>query len=269
MNKAFFIPIATSEPTVEPHDEEVELTTITAEAQVVEDVKDVELAVTVVASTYVEGQPYTLSRALPCRGGRSIDVLETPAELHVSAPAFLKVQGHIEIPESLQSNNSDYGHTTTIKRKWGDWPQDCCLVMFAILWNGFILITFDALGWGALFIPHTWIGIYLVYHIVCLLFNSTVTTITSSTVNVRATPFSVCHRSKSYALDDETVKEIRCKREVTQEGKTVSYEVHIVREDGSSDRVLVGLEYVEEALFVAQEIERMMSIRDNEKTNVV
>eukprot|EP00979_Chaetoceros_neogracilis_P008922 scaffold2006_cov283-Chaetoceros_neogracile.AAC.6 len=231
MNKPpYYFKIATSvPPTLETHDEEVELPTITAEAQVVE---DVELAVTpaVVASTYVEGQVYTFSRSLPCHEGRSIDVLGTPpaaAEPDANA-AFLKVQGVIAIPESLQqsNHNSDYGQqtTSTIKIKL---PIKDTTFLNVVFWNGIVILVFFASSMGLL----------------------------------------ACDPFKSYALDDETVKEIRCKREVGSTGVDL-YEVHIAREDGSSDKVLVGLMHVEEALFVAQEIERIMSIQDNEKTKI-
>lgn len=233
MNKPPFFPLATSAPPLELHDERVDLPTNRAPTLEPHD-EEVELPTSTAEAQVVEG------------------------------PAFLKVQGVIAIPESLQSNNSDNGHTTTIKIKWPiEYFGICFLTVFTIVWNGVIFITFDALGLVALFIPHTWVGIYLIHFILCLLFNSTITTITSSTVNVRVTPFSAGNPSKSYALDDETVKGIRCTFDED------SYEVHIAREDGSSDKVLAGLKYVAEAQFVAQEIERIMSIRDNEKTYVV
>ena len=233
MNKPPFFPIATSAPTLELHDERVDLPTNRAPTLEPHD-EEVELPTSTAEAQVVEG------------------------------PAFLKVQGVITIPESLQSNNSDNGHTTTIKIKEPiQYIGFCFLAVFTIVWNGIMLFTINALGLVALFFPHTWIGIYLIHFIFCLLFNSTITTITSSTVNVRVTPFSAGNPSKSYALDDETVKGIRCKRGTFDED---SYEVHIAREDGSSDKVLAGLKYVAEAQFVAQEIERIMSIRDNEKT---
>ena len=236
MNKPPFFPIATSAPTLELHDEKVGLPSNRAPTLEPHD-EEVELPTSTAEAQVVEG------------------------------PAFLKVQGVIAIPESLQSNNSDNGHTTTIKIKEPlQYIGICFLAVFTIVWNGVMLFTLNALGLVALFFPHTWIGIYLIHSIFCLLFNSTITTITSSTVNVRVTPFSAGNPSKSYALDDETVKGIRCKRGTFDED---SYEVHIAREDGSSDTVLAGLKYVAEAQFVAQEIERIMSIRDNEKTYVV
>ena len=249
MNKPPFFPIATSAPTLELHDERVDLPTNRAPTLEPHD-EEVELPTSTAEAQVVEG------------------------------PAFLKVQGVIAIPESLQSNNSNNGHTTTIKIKEPiQYFGICFYTVFTIVWNGIMLFTINALGLVALFFPHTWIGIYLIHFIFCLLFNSTITTITSSTVNVRVTPFSAGNPSKSYALDDETVKGIRCKRESHFKGNGgtplggtfshYSYEVHIAREDGSSDKVLAGLKYVAEAQFVAQEIERIMSIRDNEKTYVV
>jgi hypothetical protein len=185
-------------------------------------------------------------------------------------PAFLKVQGVIAIPESLQqsNHNSDYGQQTTSTIKIKLPTEDIFIaVVFMTLWNGIILV-FTSSRPLILFFPPTWFGIALIYSILCMLFNSTIITITSSSVTVQqVTPISACDPFKSYALDDETVKEIRCKREVGSTGVDF-YEVHIAREDGSSDKVLVLLRHVEEALFVAQEIERIMSIQDNEKTKI-
>lgn len=119
-----------------------------------------------------------------------------------------------------------------------------------------------------LFLPHTWIGLWLIYTIVRSFVNSVYITVTRQHISSRVGPLPLCcARSKQPIVSIANFKELRCKRHVkhgSENRQHVSYDVHTVDEtnNGCKEMIMSGLSHPEEALFIQQEIENFLGICD-------
>ena len=190
-----------------------------------------------------------------------IVVTETP--LHSDrAPAYISAQGPVDMPSRCQVHRE--GDQTVIQIRWFS-SSIFGLTLFTIIWNCFIVFSLFAAGWFVLLIPHTWIGVYLLYSTVCDFLNSTYITISHNCVQVDQRPLKLCTPLKTTQFNKNGNAEIRVKRHVdtTSRGDVnITYELHNWDTRTGSFTVLpVRHRQMDVALFVAQEIQKYLSPR--------
>lgn len=156
--------------------------------------------------------------------------------------------------------------SVTITRRWLT-PAAWFLLFFAVIWNGFMIVWHAlALGSGMWFMSafgliHTGVGLFLIYTVLGLFLNTTV---------IRATPFEILvsigpvpwKGNKRIAAD--AVEQFYCKEKVTRgkNGATSTYQVEAVLRGNLRETLAGGFPEPGQALFVEQEIERHLRIKD-------
>ncbi|WP_087024595.1 hypothetical protein [Thaumasiovibrio subtropicus] len=158
-----------------------------------------------------------------------------------------------------------------IERKWFS-SNTLFLTVFTIAWYGFLLNWYTNIPniWpinaenmmAALFpLIHVSVGISLTYYVIASYFNKTTVTVSPSVVESRITPIPFGFKK---SITSKSIEQVYCK-EVTTEGrnrKHVSYEVRVVLKDQRHIGLVSGFESSEQALFLQQEIEAYLGIKD-------
>jgi hypothetical protein len=142
------------------------------------------------------------------------------------------------------------------------------LIPFAIAWNAFLVGWYDtALSsdapWFMVVFPmaHVAAGIAIAWVAVANLVNRSWVTIEGGTLRVRHGPMPWWPRPTLPARD---VEQLYCTRKVRQSknGTSVTFELRAVTRDHAGQLLLGGLDKLEQALWLEQEIERRLDIRD-------
>lgn len=248
-------------------DEVVVLASNPVEARVLEYVEQEPPPASVVAEPVsTTMMPNATQRQIQTSGRQSITVLEAPAELPTSVPAYFKVQSPVSKPATM-SVDSTINNCEIIQQKCkGVHPFVVC---FGIMWNSFMLFwNFIAISNGIwlmfwLASIHNMVGLHLIYQVICGYFNSTFVTITSDEVQVEVRPLHWCNQHPK-CVPMESIQEICCKRCVHrgENSTSITFEVQAIK-NGSRQALLSNLQKLEEALFIEQEIEKFMPSLDN------
>jgi predicted Zn finger-like uncharacterized protein len=181
-----------------------------------------------------------------------------------SAGAQSLVRLAVPRPASLQVEQD--GAELRLTRRWFS-PTYIFLGIFAIFWNGFMAVWF-----GIAIISRMWpmalfgsihaaIGLFIAYVAVAGLVNSTLVRIGMGEIQVSHSPlpWRGNRRIETAGIAQLYSKEIshRSRRRTTQ-----SYEIHAATGDGRDIKLLSALENSEQALYLEQEIERYLGIKD-------
>lgn len=142
------------------------------------------------------------------------------------------------------------------------WPENkshvICTFPVVILWNTMVVYTLTR-SLYFLLVPHTWFGIYCVWYLLQKILNTTVLTITETEVKKEVGPLT-CNPLTSYSF--KGCKEIQCKEKIYEDSdgheSVVGYEVRIVKHWREEYIVIMDCDQRIAALFVAQEINRVL-----------
>jgi hypothetical protein len=135
------------------------------------------------------------------------------------------------------------------------------LLIFALFWNGVLLVeAFAFLSWGYFLLPHTWIGLGILYYVLTGLFNITVITVNKKQLSVRHRPFPAFGHKK---VDVSTIDQLYAKEKQHRNkgGVNYSYEVHALIQNKPTT-LIKGLDSPLQALYLEEEIERLLAIED-------
>lgn len=147
-----------------------------------------------------------------------------------------------------------------ITRRWGGLGH---LVLFGIV--SFMLTVglffSQVLLVETLFNPLTWFMFGLGYYSLRRLVNSTVVKVSPEQVTVKEGPLPFW---KNIDLDARDIEQVYVKQYVqrSKKGSTTTYQVHLVSTNGKHKELLAGLDKPEQALYLEQEIERYLGIKD-------
>lgn len=177
-------------------------------------------------------------------------------------------------PEKVKREHD--GLSLVLRWRWFNYSV-LFLIPFALFWNGMVfsflsfstLFSFDTgdglpgpAGMFPLFVlPHTLIGIMLIYYIASLLLNQTRVDISHHEVSVRHGPLpwwgskTVSTSEINQLYTRETISRGRNSRRAT-------YEVHMIDQKNTHKKLITGLESAEFAFYVEQEIEDHLGIQD-------
>jgi len=157
------------------------------------------------------------------------------------------------------------------------------LVFFCVLWNTFLVFWYATatadLDWSkgldALLGPrlmmllfpllHVAVGIGLTYFTACLFVNRTVIDVSPREIRVQVGPLpwrgnlAVAPAQIGQIYREEIVRH-------TKNGRSVSYHLSVATKDGKKLKLLSGVPSADQALYLEQEIERHLGIRDQPVT---
>ncbi len=171
---------------------------------------------------------------------------------------------NVEQPKGIQIDN--FGLDLKITRKWFS-PLFFFLLFFTLFWNGIIWpILIRALLDGELlpvcFVSiHATIGLGLAYYTLALLINITEIKVGPQQLTIRHGPLP-WRGNKNLAPAD--IKQLYCKEKISRGRRSanVTYEVRAITSMDTREDLVTGLSNAEEALFLEQEIERFLNIKD-------
>jgi hypothetical protein len=170
----------------------------------------------------------------------------------------------LSLPKGVTIDQVENG--MQIIRRWFS-PVILFLTFFCVFWDGFMIFWFyTSISQGAWMMAafgtlHGLVGLGLTYFVIGGYINKTYITVSYDRLNV-------CHRplpfpgNKTIARDE--LKQLYSKERIshTSNGTSVSYEVYALTHSGKKEKLLSGLTRSEEALFIEQEIEKYLGIRD-------
>lgn len=184
-------------------------------------------------------------RQVQTAGRQSITVLEAPAEMPTSVPAYFKVHSPVSKPANM-SVDCTINNCEIIEQKW---KVDPSLVLYGIIVNAsvffWVFLARSTSIWIMFLVLatfHNLLGLYLIYQVLCGLYNSTFVTITSDEVHVEVRPLRWCNQ-RPKCVSMESIQEICCKRCVHRgenNSTSITFEVQAIK-DGSPQALLSNL----------------------------
>jgi hypothetical protein len=215
--------------------------------------------------------------ALTCREcGATIDADDVNLDRMVAkcrqCDAVFGIDGMVEstvkpmdvpLPERFQLEPTIDG--LRIRWRWFAWVH-IFIAIFAIFWNGFVFswmgITLFTEMWGfSLFgTIHLLVGLGLAYFALTGFINSTTIDVNAMEIRVKNGPLPWPGKE----LASPTIAQLYTKERISRgrRSTSVSYEVHAVTGEGRHEKLLGGLHDTEQALFLEQEIERYLGLKD-------
>ena len=172
----------------------------------------------------------------------------------------------LEVPLPKGITVEREGYELAITRRWMS-PKYFLLIFFCLIWDGFLCFWYSiALAGGAWIMAvfalgHTAIGALITYSTIAGFVNSTLIRVGSGALAVRHGPLPW---SGNKQLDSSGITQIYCKERI-QRGRnstTTTYEVHAATNGGVQAKLVDGLDSDDQALYLEQEIERFLSIKD-------
>jgi hypothetical protein len=185
----------------------------------------------------------------------------------------------IGLPERMELHR--HGSYIEIVRRWFS-GTTILLTAFVVFWDGFLIMWYsivpkDASLMFRLFpLIHVAVGVGLTYSVIAGWFNRTYIYVGHRRIAVRNRPHphfggkavTVRHRpipwlgNKVIPADD--VKQLYSKEKTqrSRNGTTIRFEVQIITRGGKNTKLVGGLESREQALFIEQEIENYLGIKD-------
>lgn len=157
------------------------------------------------------------------------------------------------------------GYELAITRRWLS-AKFFFLVFFCMFWDGFLCVWYSIAlsqrAWiMALFaLGHTAVGLGLTYYTLAGFLNRTLIRVGPSQIGVSHGPLPWWGNRQ---LNSSSIAQVFCKERVTR-GKTttISYEVLAATHAGTQEKLVDGLDNSDQALYLEQEIERFLNIKD-------
>ena len=174
---------------------------------------------------------------------------------------------HIDLglPEKIELQEyPDYLH---ISRKWFGW-QTVFMTVFAVFWNGFLYNFFNNMGedtdlFTRIFpLIHVAAGVGISYHAIAGWFNKSNVFVSKEAIEINHKPVPWFGNKKLLSTD---LKQLYAKEKISRNNNntTVTYEVHAILNNGTNTKLLSGLETSEQALYIEQEIEKFLNIKNS------
>lgn len=151
-------------------------------------------------------------------------------------------------------------------------PKDLFLIMFAFCWDAFLVFWYSQaldspFGGGPQLIMilfpliHVAVGVSITYRALAGLLNRTTVTVESDVLRIRHFPLPWLPAPTIPVAD---LEQLYVSKKITRgkNGTSVGYEVRAVTREHAGRKLLGGLENIDQALWVEQEIELLLGIRD-------
>lgn len=159
-------------------------------------------------------------------------------------------------------------HGIEIQRRWFT-PVALFLVFFCIVWDGFLLFWYTAAmagpgtPWAVKMLPlvHVAVGVAVTYTTLATLINTTRVLVDRGQVEVSHGPIPWLG---NVTMQAAKLDQLFCKEKITRgkNGPHYSYEVWTALQDGSAKKLVAAGLDKEQAIFIEQEIEHALGIKD-------
>jgi hypothetical protein len=178
----------------------------------------------------------------------------------------------VPLPARMRIDN--WGPELAITRSWythAVW----FLLVFCIFWDGFLVVWYSVgvgamlsgdgggMAWVMLVFPvlHVVVGLGLTYLVICMFLNSTVVKVSMGELTVRHGPVPSWGNVQIRTSD---LKQLYCTETInrTKNGCHTSYNVMAQTQTGDKIKLLTGLDQLDQGLFIEQQIEQHLRIRD-------
>lgn len=142
------------------------------------------------------------------------------------------------------------------------------LLFFCIAWDAFLLFWYGIaftqdVPWIMIVFPiaHVAVGVGLTYYTVCGFVNKTVIEIGSWQLSLKHGPLPW---PGNRTLDSSSIDQLYCRRKISRNDNSTSetYELHAITKDNKKLKLLSGFTEPEQALYLEQEIEKALQIKD-------
>ena len=161
----------------------------------------------------------------------------------------------LELPKGLTIDVSK--DALIITRKWFS-PKYIFFIVFGLIWNiGLWSGVYQAGIWIYLFLPHGWLGLWLAYQALTGLFNATSITVNTSRIIIEHHPIPYPGNKR---LEANILKQLYTKQKTKRNSHT--YEVRVLTTSGQDKPLLTGLDRPEQAMYLEQQIEEFLGIRN-------
>ena len=149
----------------------------------------------------------------------------------------------------------------TIIRSWFGW-EVAFITLFAVIWNSIIIKDYsniddyESLPW-----IHILSGVAVSYYAITGWFNKTYIKVTSQYIDISHKPLPWMGNKKINSYD---IKQLYGKEKISRNNNSssVTYEVHVIMNSGYDTKLLSGLSNSEQALYIEQEIEKFLGIKN-------
>lgn len=179
--------------------------------------------------------------------------------------AAFRPRGEVPLPQGMRIEQTAHG--MAILRRWFT-PAILFLVFFCIAWDGFLVfwysVAFSMNGpWIMKVFPiaHVAIGVGLTYFTIASLFNTT-------RIEVGRGELTIAHGPVPWKggkrIPSSDIDQLYCKEKISRgkHGYSYTYSVWAAMKDGSSAKVIANNMETDQALFIEQQLERTLGIRD-------
>jgi hypothetical protein len=178
----------------------------------------------------------------------------------------------VPLPTRMKVEN--WGSELTIMWRWythAVW----LLLAFCIFWDGFLVVWYaagiglltagkgDGMIWVMLVFPvlHVLVGIGLTYAVLCTFINKTVVRVSMGELTVQHGPLPSAGNRRIFTHD---LAQLYCTEKMHRHKNSCSttYELQALLKDGEKLTLLSGLDQLDQALYVEQQVEQHLRIPD-------
>ena len=173
-----------------------------------------------------------------------------------------------EVPIPPRYSLESLGSELEITRSWFS-PAIFFLAFFCIVWDGFLVfwygIAFSQADtpWMMIIFPtlHLAVGVGMTYFVLCSFVNRTRIKVSMGQLTVRHGPLPW---PGNYTMNSADVEQVYCQSKFHngKNGGRFTYEVHAVLLDGTKQKLVSGLDDPDQAIFIEQQLEDHLSIKD-------
>lgn len=170
----------------------------------------------------------------------------------------------VPMPKSIEVFNTGTG--LQLSYRWYS-PKYIGMIIFTLFWNGFmcvwhaISLSQGMLAMSLFGLLHTAIGLGVAYITLAGFLNRTTIFAELGLLTIQHHPLP--WPGSKQVLTDQ-IDQLFCKEKVShsKNGTNYSYEVYVALSDDAQVKLLSGLDMADQALFIEQELERYLGIKD-------
>jgi hypothetical protein len=176
-------------------------------------------------------------------------------------------RGRREVPMPRGVRMEDTGTGLRFVRRWFHWVV-LLLIVFCVAWDSFLIFWYtmafrQGAPWIMVVFPigHLAVGVGLTYYVLCMVLNTTTIEIGDGTLSIRHGPLPW---RGNRTLPTMELDQLYCKQRVhhSNSGTHETYELYAIERGGKEHKLLAGLLEPEDALFLEQQIEQYLHLRD-------
>jgi hypothetical protein len=178
----------------------------------------------------------------------------------------------VELPARMRMEN--WGPELVLTRSWYS-HSVWFLLFFCILWDGFLVVWYSigigamlsgqsgGMAWLMLLFPilHVAVGVGLTWLVICIFVNKTVIRVSMGELTVRHGPLPCGSGAQVLTCD---LKQLFCTEKIHRgkNGSSTTYNLEALVQGGKKVKLLTGLEQLDQALYVEQQVEQHLRIVD-------